>query len=201
MLPTGFIAVAILLRLGSGASYLRATWQGRAQPSIISWSFWSLTAMVAFAVQLIRGGGPEVFVTLAIGVSPVAVCAIAIYKNAYHASFTKTDKICIALTVIGILLWLISKNPLTALFMSILADIFSSVPTIIKSYQSPETEHPTAYALSIISMSVTLLTITNWHVTNWLFTAYILCINVTYVSTITIFSKMRKVPRQELAIL
>jgi hypothetical protein len=200
MLPTSFIVVAILLRLSSGASYLRATWQGNAQPSIISWSFWSLTALIAFAVQIVKGSGPEAFVTLTIGLSPIAVCAVALYKHAYHASFTTTDKICVALTISGIVLWLISKNPLTALLMSILADIFSSVPTFIKSYREPHTEHPGAYALSIVSMSVTLLTITDWHITNWLFTAYILCVNVAYVSTITIFSKMRKSSVPELAI-
>lgn len=199
MLPIGFIIIAILLRLWSGASYFRATLKGTAQPSIVSWSFWSLTALIAFVVQLTRGSGPEAFVTLAIGLSPIAVCIAALYKGAYKTSLQKSDKWCIALTTLGIVLWIISKNPLMALYMSILADIFSSIPTILKSYRRPESEHPTAYFLSVISMALTLLTVTNWQITNWLFTAYILAINCTYLFAIFVLSKLRKGNQQEVA--
>jgi len=192
MLPAVFIVAAVLLRLSSGASYFKATWQGKAQPSLVSWFFWSVTALIAFAVQLIKGAGPSAFVTLAIGLSPIAVCAAALCKGAYKTGFSRSDKWCIALTLLGIALWLVSKNPLTALFMSIAADIFSSIPTILKSYRAPHTEHPLAYALSVLSMGITLLTIRDWHITNWLFTAYILLINVTYLTAIFIGVRMQK---------
>jgi phosphatidylglycerophosphate synthase len=192
MLPASFIVVAVLLRLASGASYFKATWDGIAKPSIISWFFWSITALIAFAVQLVKGAGPEAFVTLAIGISPIAVCIAALHKGGYKIALSYSDKWCIFLTIIGIILWLVSKDPLMALLMSILADIFSSVPTILKSYRDPESEHPTAYILSIVSMAVTLLAIHNWQLSHWLFTAYILGINLTYVLTITVFSKFRR---------
>lgn len=192
MLPAGFIIIAILLRLASGMSYFKATWQGRAQPSLVSWFFWSVTALIAFAVQIVKGDGVSAWVTLAIGLSPIAVCAAALYRGAYRAGFSRGDKWCVALTIIGILLWLINKNPLTALVMSILADIFSSIPTILKSWRAPHTEYPIAYMLSIASMAITLLTISNWAITNWLFVAYILGINLTYVGTIFASRKFRR---------
>lgn len=198
MLPAGFVAVAVLLRLISGASYFKATWQGRAQPSLVSWFFWSLTALIAFTVQMLKGGGTSAWVTLAIGLSPIAVCAAALYRGAYQAGFSRSDRWCIFLTIVGILLWLVSKNPLVALAMSILADIFSSIPTILKSWRAPHTEHPTAYILSMISMTVTLFTITNWAITNWLFVAYIFCINTTYVVTIYASRKFRRTSADEL---
>lgn len=191
MLPAGFIIIAILLRLASGASYFRATWQGRAQPSLVSWFFWSVTALIAFVVQMVKGDGVSAWVTLAIGLSPIAVCVAALYRGAYKTGFSRSDKWCAALTVIGIVLWLISNNPLAALFMSILADIFSSIPTILKSWRAPHTEYPLAYVLSIVSMAITLLTITNWDITNWLFAAYILAINATYVLTIFLSLRFR----------
>lgn len=192
MLPAGFVVVAVLLRLASGASYFKATWQGKAQPSLVSWFFWSVTALIAFAVQLLKGDGMSAWVTLAIGISPIAVCVAALYKGAYKVGFSRSDKWCIVLTLLGILLWVISKNPLLALGMSIMADIFSSIPTILKSWRAPHTEYPTAYVLTIVSMALTLLTITNWTVTNWLFIAYILAINATYVGTIYASKKFRR---------
>jgi hypothetical protein len=198
MLPAGFAIVAILLRLLSGASYFKATWQGKAQPSLVSWFFWSVTALIAFTVQIVKGDGASAGVTLAIGLSPIAVCIAALYKGVYKAGFNRSDKWCTLLTFLGILLWLISKNPLLALGMSIVADIFSSIPTILKSWRAPHTEHPTAYALSIASMALTLLTITNWAITNWLFISYILGINVTYVVTIYASRNFRQIAKDHL---
>ena len=198
MFPAGLIIAAILLRFASGASYFKATWQGRAQPSLVSWFFWSITALIAFAVQMLKGDGASAWVTLAIGLSPIAVCVAALYRGAYRTGLSSGDKWCIALTIMGILLWLVSKNPLTALVMSILADIFSSIPTILKSWRAPHTEYPIAYMLSIASMAITLLTITNWSITNWLFAAYILGINLTYVVTIFASRKFRRTSETEL---
>lgn len=191
MLPDSFIILAILLRFASGASYLRATWKGNAQPHLASWSLWSLTALVAFAIQLVQGGGAQAFVTLAIGLSPTAVCAVALYRRTGITKLSRSDKYCVLFAFVGILLWIMSKDPLTMLFMSILADMFSEVPTLRKAYLKPHTEHATAYALTIASMVVALLTITNWHIVQWLFQAYILAINIAIFVTIVLLSKLR----------
>ena len=52
MLTSGFIFVAILLRLMAGGRYLISTLRGKTKPSIVSWSLWSLTAIIAFAAQI-----------------------------------------------------------------------------------------------------------------------------------------------------
>lgn len=191
MLPADFIFLAIGLRLASGASYLYATWHGKARPSLVSWSFWSLTALIAFVIELSKGSGRGALITLAIGISPLAVCIAALYRRTAVTELTRLDKWCIALTLAGIALWLSSKNPLTMLYMSIVADVCSNLPTLRKAYRAPHTEHATAYALTITSMTVALLTISDWRLMNWLFSAYILAINVAIVLTITVFSKLR----------
>ena len=55
MLASGFIAVAILLRLMGGGVYLISTLRGKAKPNIVSWSLWGLTALIAFAAQICKG--------------------------------------------------------------------------------------------------------------------------------------------------
>jgi len=195
MLPAYCIGVAVFLRLLGGVSYMRATLAGKAEPSIVSWFFWGLTALLAFTVQLIRGAGPEAFVTLIIGISPLAVCIAALYKGAHRTTLTLADKYCIVLTSLGIVLWLVCRNPLFALVLSILADIASIVPTLIKCYRRPETEHPYTYALSVISMAITLLTITDWRLTHWLFPAYILVINLTLCTAAILPTLPRRIRR------
>lgn len=192
MLPSGFIVVAILLRFVAGASYLKATWQGRAKPSLVSWGLWSVTALIAFCVQMVRSPGPEAWVTLAIGLSPLAVCVAAIVKHGAHRTkLTPLDKWCAALAALGIVLWVVSRNPLIALLLSIAAEFISDIPTIVKSYRAPHTEHALTYFMSALSMAITLLTITTWQLTNWLFIAAILAVNITIALTIVLFSRIQ----------
>jgi hypothetical protein len=191
MLTSGFIVVAILLRLMAGGRYLISTLRGKAKPSIVSWSVWSLTALIAFCAQICKGGGFEVLVTLAIAIGPLAVIAATFLKGAQSLMLTRLDVCCLSLAIAGIILWIKTKDPLLALLMSIVADIFGSIPTIVKSYLAPETESAAAYSLSIISMIVTLLTIRQWNVMRSAFPLYILVINLTFVTLILLPKRLR----------
>jgi hypothetical protein len=191
MLASGFIAVAILLRLMSDGGYLISTLRGKAKPNIVSWSLWSLTALIAFAAQICKGGGFEALVTLAIAIGPLAVVAVAVLKGARSLRLTRLDVGCLSLAIAGIILWIKTKDPLLALLMSIVADIFASIPTVVKSYLTPQTESAAAYSLSIISMIVTLLTIRQWNVMSWAFPLYILVINLTFVTLISLPNRLR----------
>ena len=191
MLASGFIAVAILLRLMGGGGYLISTLRGKAKPNIVSWSLWSLTALIAFAAQICKGGGLEALVTLAIALGPLAVIATAVLKGAQSLILTHLDAWCLSLAIAGIILWIRTKDPLLALLMSIVADIFATIPTVVKSYLTPHTENAAAYSLSIISMIVTLLTVRQWNVMSWAFPSYILVSNLTLVTFILLPKRLR----------
>jgi len=191
MLASGFIAVAIPLRLMAGGGYLISTLRGKAKPNIVSWSLWSLTALIAFAAQIYKGGRSEALVTLAIALGPLAVIAVAVLKGAQSLTLTRLDVWCLSLAIAGIILWIRTKDPLLALLMSIVADILASIPTVVKSYLTPQTESAAAYSLSIISMIVTLLTIRQWNVMSWAFPLYILVINLTFVTLILLPKRLR----------
>lgn len=184
MVPSCFVVLAVVLRLFSGASYIRAVSRGKARPNLVSWFFWGLTACIAFVVQMHEHVGIQALTTLAIGLGPVAVFSLAVIKRKYDNHFSTADISCALLTVAGIMLWLTTKEPLAALFASIAADIASSVPTIIKCYKRPETEHAFPYFVSIVSMVIALLATHDWHAANWAFTAYIMGINITFTSLI-----------------
>jgi hypothetical protein len=71
-----------------------------------------------------------------------------------------------------------------ALLFSIAADIFSSVPTIIKSFKDPDSERALPYLLSLLSMIATMAAIPHWTLAAYAFPLYILLINLTFVTLI-----------------
>lgn len=196
MLPVWFIFVAMAIRLSGGVSYICAVLARKAHPNPITWFFWALTPLIAFVAQLSQHVGIAAWMTLALAVGPLVIFGLSLKHNWSRAHFTPSTICCAILAVVGIVLWLSTDNPVYAIIFSILADIFGSIPTLIKTWHRPESEHATAYLLSILAMAVTLFTITNWSFVSYGMPLYMLLINfVIFMLT------QRKAfhPRQRLA--
>lgn len=73
MIDEKFIFIAVAFNLAGGLSYLIATLKGEAKPNKVSWFFWGLAPMIAFAAQVKQGVGLVSLMTLAIGFSPVII--------------------------------------------------------------------------------------------------------------------------------
>lgn len=178
MIAAEFVFLAIFLRLVGGADYLYATWKGRVQPNAITWFFWGLAPLIAFVAQVQEGVGLEAWMSLALGIGPLAICVVSIIRRDARWRITPFDILCGACATVGLILWQITSDPLVAIAFAILADFFGGIPTLIKIYKHPRTEKPFPYFLSMISMVITLLTITNWNFASAAFPIYILLINL-----------------------
>jgi hypothetical protein len=177
MLPVWFIVVSLVIRLYSGGKYAVGVLKGIARPNPVTWFLWGLTSLIAFCAQ---SGDLQAqsFVTLALGVTPIAVCVIAIAKNGLRAHCTRFTLMCGLSALVGIVLWQITDSPALAIVFAIVADILASLPTLSNAYDDPASEYSLPYLLSVISMVTTLLTIKSWIFTIYAFPLYMLCINV-----------------------
>lgn len=185
MLTTFLIGGAIALRFAAGISYLLSTMRGRVTPNPVSWFFWGAIPLLAFSVQLLEGVGIQAFATLALGVIPIAIFSIAMKRRTKKLRFSFVEKTSAVLATTGIILWLSTGNPLAAIFFCILADIASGVPTIIKSWQQPDSEPPLPYLLSLVSMLMTLATIRQWDAMYIAFPLYTALSNMMFFTLIT----------------
>jgi hypothetical protein len=91
-----------------------------------------------------------------------------------------------ALSLVGLLLWFITTSGNVAIGFSILADGLAALPTIVKSFNYPETETSWPYFSSTISAALTLLTIKVWSFANHAFPVYILLLSIV-ISTLVQF--------------
>ena len=177
MLGPEFIFVAILLRFMAGADYLVATWRGSVKPNPVTWLFWGLAPLVAFAAQVQNSVEPSNWVSLALGLGPLFIFAVSIGRgNRWRISLF--DMLCGGSALIGIVLWQVTADPVLAICFGVLADFLGGIPTLRKSYSAPYSEKALPYFLSILSMIVTLLTLKDWVFVTAGFPTYILCINV-----------------------
>lgn len=181
MLNQNFIYLSLAFALVGYGGYIVDTWKGKTKPNRVSWSLWSLAALVTLASQHELGGGIVLLYTVMQVVLPLAIFLASFRDKKAYWKLTPFDIGCGVISFIGIICLLIAKQPFAALWLGIFSDFFASIPTLLKCYTDPETESWKAYAFAVISSLVAVLTVSPWVFANYSFAFYVMLINIVFV--------------------
>lgn len=184
MIDEKFSLLGALISAVGSLTYVRETIKGRTKPNRVTWVLWSVAPMIAFAAQLQKGVGWASVLTFMAGFLPFMILVSSFVNKEAFWKITKFDIFCGSISVLAIILWLVTGDGLLAIIFSILADFMAAMPTVVKSFAHPETEHPDAYRNAGIGAIITLLTIDVWKPENYAFAAYVLFITTLLYSLI-----------------
>ena len=168
MLNQNFVIIGTLIGTAGAIAYLWDTIKGKVKPNRVSFLLWAIAPMIAFVAQIQQGVGLEPLLTF---------IASFTNKNA-EWKLTKFDVLCGFLSVVGLILWLITKVGNVAIFFSIVADGLAALPTVIKAYKYPETEIAWPWLATCIGVTLTLLTLQEWTFANSGFILYIFIVDL-----------------------
>lgn len=159
----------ILVFLGIAANavgtgmYLVATLKGEVKPNKVTFFLWALPPLVTFFAQISQGVGVQSLMTLSVGILPLTVLGASFVNKKAYWRIHKFDLICGTFSIVGLLLWYITKVGNIAILFSILADGLASLPTIVKAYHHPETESAIPWLGSVIGGALTVLSVRHWN--------------------------------------
>ena len=173
MLNENFVYLGVALSFLGALSYLIGTLKGEVQPSKVTWFVWSLAPLVAFWATVQQGVGVQSLLTFMVGFNPLLIFLASFVNKKAYWKITKLDVTCGVLAVGGLVLWKMTDIPDLAIFFGILVDAIAAIPTVIKSFQEPETENANLFLGSGIAALITLLTIKAWNFEQFAFPAYI----------------------------
>jgi hypothetical protein len=177
MLHSNFVIVGTLIGAAGAVAYLVNTVKGRVKPNKVTFLLWSVVPFIAFFAQIKQGVGLEALMTFSAGFLPLTVF-IASFTNKQAAwKITRFDLLCGGLSLVGLVLWMITKVGNVAIFFSIVADGLAAIPTIVKAYKFPDTEIAWPWIATVIGVILTLLTIPEFTFANSGFILYILVVN------------------------
>ncbi|PWT74420.1 MAG: hypothetical protein C5B60_06680, partial [Chloroflexi bacterium] len=163
MINQNFVIVGAIISTVGGLSYLIDTLKGNVKPNKVSYLVWSIAPLIAFFAEMKQGVGLQSLMTLTVVFLPFAVFVASFVNKNAKWKLTYFDVTCGALSLVGLVLWYITKSGNIAIFLSILADFLAAVPTIVKAFNYPETESAWPYFTATISAALTLLTIQMWN--------------------------------------
>jgi len=174
MLPSYFVIIGTLIGTAGGVAYLIDTIKGKIKPNRVSFLLWSIAPFIAFAAQIKQGVGLEAMMTFSTGFLPLLTLAASFVNKNAEWKLTRFDLLCGFLSIVGLVLWQLTKVGNVAIFFSILADGLAAVPTIVKAYKYPDTEPAWPWIATSIGVLLTILTLKELSFANSGFIIYIL---------------------------
>lgn len=180
--------IAILL---SFAPYIRDIFLKKTKPERMSWLIWAVLGLISFFSQLAKGARYSLIMTGAQALGDLFIFILAVKHGI--GGFLKRDIFALIGAAIGLILWYITKEAAIALFIVIFIDATGAVLTIIKSYEHPETETISSWALTSIGGFLACIAIGKFNLILLAFPFYICAISLAIIVSIKLgFIKKQK---------
>lgn len=169
MLAQFLVVLGIIINSIGTLSYVVGTLKGKIKPNKVTFFVWSIAPFVAFLAQASQGVGIQALMTLSVSVFPLSVFAASFINKKAYWQLNKRDLVCGLLSLLGLLLWYLTKVGNVAIIFSMLSDGLATMPTAIKAYRHPRTEQAWPWLTSTASGVLTLVTITTWDFAHYAF--------------------------------
>lgn len=169
--------IGALIMLISCVYGAREIFKGRVRPNLVSYVIWTSTPLIASFAAMSKGITWSYLPTLMAGLGVLILFISAIIKKGAFFKVYSYDIACGIVSILALIIWYITKNPITAIALSIIGDIMASLPTGIKSWKFPETESPLAYFGYAIASWTGVVAIEIWNFSEASFPLYLALAN------------------------
>jgi hypothetical protein len=159
VLNVHFVFLGAAIGIIGQALYVVDTVRGRTQPNRVTWLLWAVNPLLAFAVEIDDRVGLQALMTFIVGFGPLVVFVASFVNPRSVWKLGPLDYTCGAMSVVGTIGWYVTGQGLVALVAALAADFLAGVPTLVKSWRKPGSEHSSVYIGSFLNAVITLLTV------------------------------------------
>ncbi|HKE64160.1 MAG TPA: hypothetical protein VKB59_05830 [Micromonosporaceae bacterium] len=154
----GLVAISTLLSASSTLPYVVATVKRDTRPRVVTWLTWASLTAVAGAASASEGDYPSA----AFSFAGTAVTGVVVFAGLTYGDrgCSWLDGICLALVVVGFVLWLGLDSPGIAVMFACSIDFIGLVPTLAHAWRRPSEETAATYAL--IAAAGAVATVAAW---------------------------------------
>lgn len=174
-----FGGLAFLVGLWASGIYIVSILRHQSRPHLFTWAVWTLLSGIGFLAQLHDKAGPGAW---ALGITVLCTLAITLLSLKYgDHEFTRGDKIALGASLIAIVPWLLTSDPLGSVILISLIDIVAFYPTIRKSWLRPNEEHLTGYNVASLKFILSFAAMNAFTLNTLLYPATIIVANTAFV--------------------
>ena len=176
----GFITVA--LTFIALYPYIVDIFRNKTKPHIFTWVIWAIVTILAFFGQWQKGGGPGSWTTGVTGILTIFIALISIKKGS--KDITKSDVVMFIGALLGIIPWLLTKDPTLSVVILTIIDVVAFIPTIRKTMKDPQSETFISYVLHAIRHSLSIFALANYNLATYIYPTALALMNIIIIFTI-----------------
>lgn len=165
-------AVAITLTFIAFFPYIRLIVKGQVKPHVFSWVIWGTTTFVVFLAQLEGNGGVGAWPIGVSGIITIFIAFLAFIKRS-DITINRTDWVFFTLAMSSLPFWYYTSDPIWAVIILTVVDVFGFGPTVRKAYVTPYSESLLFFVLFSTRNFIVIMALENYSVTTVLFPAVI----------------------------
>jgi hypothetical protein len=128
--------------------YLRDTFVGKVKPNKITFLLWAAAPLIGGVAAVARGVTWAAVPVFIAGLLPLVILIVSFGNPKAYWKLNKIDYVHGGLSVLALVLWAVTNEPIVAIIFAILSDFFAALPTLTKTWRHPETENGWAYLAS-----------------------------------------------------
>lgn len=181
--------IAAVVAIGGNIPYIRDAINKRVTPHPYTWFVWSIVSGITLFGQIVKGAG--------IGALPTAVSwifTLFIFVFSLSNGFKnviKTDNYFLGGALLGLIPWVITKDPTISVVIAVGIDLIAFTPTIRKTWVHPESETPILYGANVLRHILTLFSLQSYNIATTLHSIAMIATN-TIMTNIIVFKKPRQ---------
>ncbi|MDD5749588.1 MAG: hypothetical protein PHO91_02250 [Patescibacteria group bacterium] len=171
------VFIGAFVQLAGIYIYVKETIKGNTKPNRVTWLMWSIAPLIATSAALSDGVRLAVLPVFMAGFAPLLVFIVSFANKKSYWRLRTFDYACGTLSILALILWWITKEPVVAIIFALAADFFAAMPTLIKSWKYPETESVEAYSTGVFNSLTSFFALRTFAISEIAFPIYLLILN------------------------
>src|SRR3989338_2872220 len=174
--------VTVMLAFIALYPFIVDIFKNKTKPHIFTWVVWAVVTILAFFGQWQKGGGPGSWTTGVTGILTIFIALISLKKGS--KDITKSDVVMFIGALLGIIPWLLTKDPTLSVVILTIIDVLAFIPTIRKTIKDPQSETLVSYILHAVRHSLSITALANYNMATYIYPASLAVMNVVVILAI-----------------
>ncbi|HOR01808.1 MAG TPA: hypothetical protein PKZ92_00940 [Candidatus Woesebacteria bacterium] len=174
-----FLVISVIIGFITPIIGIRSVLKGGFKPQRMTRFLIFVISLLFVGTLLAQGDRNGVFIAIAQLIGSLIIFILSIKKG--MGGTEKFDFFILFMVILSLIIWKTTNNPTLGLIMSIVTDLMSFLPSLIKTWKYPETEEWKFYMSDTLASFFSILSIKLYSLANLAFPIYIFLINTATV--------------------
>jgi len=172
-----------LVFAGAGAqfigylSYVIETLRGNTKPNKVTWFLWTIAPLIATFAAISDGVRWSVLPVFMTGFGPILILLASFLNKKSYWKLERFDYLCGLFSLLALILWGITKEPVVAIVFAIISDALAAIPTLSKAWKYPDSESVGPFITGLFAGLTSFAAIKIGNFAEYAFPAWIVFIN------------------------